>query len=508
MDKKKLYCCFVDYKKAYDSIERSMLWYKFIKLGINGRFLSVLRSMYSEVKLCVKHLGNISDFFNSDLGLFRREITSPICFSLFLNDIEMHLQENINSGISIDQISIYLLLFADDAVIVSETRSELQNLLDSLYTYCRKWNLTVNVEKTKIMVFKKGGRLSDDEKWFFNNQEIEVVKSFNYLGVVFTSGGSFVQAANTLAGKGMRSLHSLFAMTRNMKVPINIMFNLFDSYVLSVLNYGAEVWGFLNSDNIEKVQKKFCKWILNVKQSTNTLALYGELGRFPLYIERHIRMIKYFLKIYTSKSENCILKAILQDQIRNIQLNKSIKNWASNICEILQSAGLNEVWLFPESVSINVLVPLLRCRLRDIYITNWRTGLEMSSSLNIFREIKITFERSDYIDVLENTKYRNSLAKLRLASHKLNIEIGRHNNVPRHERKCLLCNLNDIEDEFHFVLKCPVYADIRKELVPRFYYSNTSMYKYISLMQNNDKKLIRKLAIYCEKAFKLRDSLM
>ena len=78
--------------------------------------------MYSEVKLCVKHLGTLSDFFNCNLGLFQGDISSPIFFSLFLNDIEMHLQANINVGINFDQLSIYLLLFADDAAIVSETR--------------------------------------------------------------------------------------------------------------------------------------------------------------------------------------------------------------------------------------------------------------------------------------------------------------------------------------------------------------------------------------------------
>ena len=92
-NKKKLYCCFIDYKKAYDCIERSRLWYKLIKLGVDGKFLSLVRSMYSEVKLCVKHLGSLSDFFSSDIGLFQGEITSPIMFSLFLNDIELHLQE-------------------------------------------------------------------------------------------------------------------------------------------------------------------------------------------------------------------------------------------------------------------------------------------------------------------------------------------------------------------------------------------------------------------------------
>ena len=79
-------------------------------------------------------------------------------FSLFLNDIEMHLQENINMGITIDQVSIYLLLFADDTVLLSEAAQGLQQMLDNLHRYCNKWSLTVNVDKTKILVFRKGGR--------------------------------------------------------------------------------------------------------------------------------------------------------------------------------------------------------------------------------------------------------------------------------------------------------------------------------------------------------------
>jgi hypothetical protein len=83
-------------------------------------------------------------------------------------------------------------------------------------------------------VFRKGGKLRRNDNWCYNNHEIEIVKSFNYIGVVFSSGGSFMQAANTLAGKGLRSLHSLWAIVRSMTVPINIMFNLFHSCVLSV----------------------------------------------------------------------------------------------------------------------------------------------------------------------------------------------------------------------------------------------------------------------------------
>ena len=107
----------------------------------------IIRSMYEQIKLQVKCLSTLSDLFSCDVGLLQVEILSPFLFSLFLNDIELYLQENINDGIDIEHLKLYLLLFADDAVLFSETREGLQNSLRSLENYCNKWNLTVNVEK-------------------------------------------------------------------------------------------------------------------------------------------------------------------------------------------------------------------------------------------------------------------------------------------------------------------------------------------------------------------------
>ena len=92
------------------------------------------------------------------------------------------------------------------------------------------------------------------------------------------------------------------------------------------------------------------------------MALYGDLGRFPLYIKRNIRMVKYFLKINTIESDNCILNAELNDQIDSVYSDSNTTNWASNVQDILHSSGLNEVWLYPSSVRIYYFV--LRSRLK------------------------------------------------------------------------------------------------------------------------------------------------
>ena len=115
--KKILYACFIDLKRAFDSVS----WYKMIKSGLDGKLFDLIRSIYSEVMSCVKNINTFSDFFKSDVGLMQGEVLSPFLFSLFINDMEIYLQQTPNAGLSLEQLSIYLLMFADDAVFFFQT---------------------------------------------------------------------------------------------------------------------------------------------------------------------------------------------------------------------------------------------------------------------------------------------------------------------------------------------------------------------------------------------------
>ena len=127
------------------------MWFKLIKQGVTGKVLSLIRSLYEDVKLCVKHLNNVSDLFDCNVGLLQGETMSPILFSLFVNDIELFLQQNTAHDFTLGQLSIYLLLFADDSVLISDTEDGLQNqnLLDAFDLYCKKWKLTINAGTKK-----------------------------------------------------------------------------------------------------------------------------------------------------------------------------------------------------------------------------------------------------------------------------------------------------------------------------------------------------------------------
>ena len=96
----------------------------------------------------------ISDFYDCCKGVVQGEALSPLIFSLFINDIETDLLQNKIQSSDINEINIFLLMYADDTVLVAERAESLQSLLDWLSKWTDDYGLTVNVTKTKVLVFR------------------------------------------------------------------------------------------------------------------------------------------------------------------------------------------------------------------------------------------------------------------------------------------------------------------------------------------------------------------
>ena len=106
-------------------------------------------------------------------------------------------------------------------------------------------------------------------------------------------------------------------------------------------------------------------------------------------------------------------------------------------------------------------------------------------------------------------KFRTALSKLRLSSHRLEVETGRWarpNAIPFSERVCNVCN--KLEDEFHFVLECSIYFDIRKLYINSYYFKRPNMFKMVELFNTTNKKHLRNLSVYIYKAFEIRRNVM
>ena len=133
--------------------------------------------------------------------------------------------------------------------------------------------------KTKIVVFRKRRRIFDNEVFHYNGIQLDIVDEFCYLGTVFSFNGSFSKHTQHIVGKALKALNTLMFNWSKCEVKPSITCQSFDSFVGAVLGYGSEIWGYNKYKNIETVHLKFCKQLLNVRRSTASVGVYGELGR-------------------------------------------------------------------------------------------------------------------------------------------------------------------------------------------------------------------------------------
>ena len=239
--------------------------------------------------------------FLCSLGVRQGDCLSPFLFSIYLNDIESTFIREGFKGIDTGWLKLFLLLYADDIVIMADSLNELQKGMDILRDYCERWKLTVNVNKTKVMIFKKGGRLPIDTRVIYNGSEIEIVKKFTYLGIVFSCGGSFEHTYEALSGQALKAIFKMKQFLQKFSnIDVRHKIELFDKLIKPILCYGCEVWGMNNANKLENIHTHFLKEILGVKLQTQNNFVYGELGRMPLKQQRIIPILKYWLKIIKS----------------------------------------------------------------------------------------------------------------------------------------------------------------------------------------------------------------
>jgi hypothetical protein len=202
--KKQLYTCFVDFKKAFDTVPRDLLCQVLEGLGISGRILECLCSMYRQDQACLHHPEEgLTPTFLCRIGVKQGCPLSPLLFGLFIDGLEKRL--NALEGDAppmLGQLAFRLFLYADDLALMSHTPAGLQKQMDVLQAFCCERQLTVNVKKTKVVVFE--ARKSVCQTFQHEGKTIEQLNSFKYLGVELHGTKGMQAAIQRLAMSGKR----------------------------------------------------------------------------------------------------------------------------------------------------------------------------------------------------------------------------------------------------------------------------------------------------------------
>ena len=466
---KKLYVAFIDFKKAYDTINRTTLLERLSSIGIGHKLLMNIRAIYSNTNYAIKTKDKILDPISSNLGLKQGCPLSPLLFNIYINDITQYLQDPDNTDITLHGTKVTHFLYADDLVILSETKTGLQGNLDRLSKFAKKKDLTINSKKSKIMIFNKSGRKSKEQLYMEGN-ELENVQTFTYLGIDISASGSFTHAIKELSSKAKKAMIPLYKTVIQFQMPFNKSLRLFQTFIEPILLYNAENWSILTNKQITKcknmhnslydigfkspmttAQLKYFKFILGLTRQCPNMAVLGEVSETPLFLKAYTAMLKFWNRVRHMSDETLVNKAYLE----NVEMNS---NWCQTIQILNASQNLNT------TTHSNVEFPkVAKHNIRSNFTRYWKSRINdqnIEKKLELYSKVKHTFKRDPYLNIPSFRK-RQILSKFLCSNHKLEIEIGRHKNIPRQDRLCKVCDLGVVEDESHFLIVCPVYSDIR-----------------------------------------------
>lgn len=183
-------------------------------------------------------------------------------------------------------------------------------------------------------------------------------------------------------------------------------------------------------------------------------------------------------------SNNCIIQKCYEEMYIN---------WASDVKKILNEIGFNAVWNKQTIDSLTLKV--INQRIADLAKQDIFGKIEDSQKCHFYKYLVDGFYLQCYLRKSVPVKFQQCISKLRLSSHPLAIETGRYNNTPRTQRNCFSCK-NYVEDEFHFILVCPVYIEYRKNYIKKYFYEKPSMFKLLQLFNNENLKDMCNLGKY------------
>ena len=284
------------------------------------------------------------------------------------------------------------------------------------------------------------------------------LRTYKYLGFIVTPSGEINTGLNDLKDRALRAIYKV-------KMKLGPYFNkfiktslkLFDTLIAPILLYASDFWGCLKlpaNNPIENTHMRFLKQMLGVQNQTPNVGVLLEAGRVPM----HLRGTKQCIKNW-----HRIAKLKLANNLTTISYNNALKNslqWPTSIKTTLSKTGQMDLFLNNENHRKPPSVLFFE-RGRDIFHQEAFAKIQKEDSkLRTFAKLKNEIGLEDYLLKIANIENRIALTKLRLSNHKLEIEVGRHKNIPKEKRFCPFC-LQKVEDEIHFMLECTCYTHLR-----------------------------------------------
>ena len=263
-------------------MDREKLLIKLQLQGIPLQFCKIIHLTLSKLAFFVRSNDSISRNFESFNGVPQGDPLSPLFYNLFTYDLPLFLN---HEGVKLSpDIEVKYLLYADDLVVVASTASELQKGPYCLKIYADENNLTVNVGKTKCMIFAKGS--CPKGSLFYDKNELEICNEFTYLGVVLTPKLSSQKHVNHIVSKCEGRIGYLFSSIPMKEIPLPVSLKIFDIYILPIITHAISTWYPRATEpaicTINAIFTKFLKRYLGIPYGTCNMLVHFACETTPL----------------------------------------------------------------------------------------------------------------------------------------------------------------------------------------------------------------------------------
>ncbi|MDD2611131.1 MAG: reverse transcriptase family protein, partial [Giesbergeria sp.] len=276
-----LHAGFVDFKQAFDSLDRGVLWEVLRVYRIHPKLISLLEDLYQGSTACVRANGSTSGQFHIHSGVRQGCPLSPVLFNVYMDFVIRIFQHRCHSqGISGFSVAytipgvgvrvacqgvrdLALLLYADDLVLLAPSRHQLVAALNLLEEVASEWGLIINFSKTEVMVINPAAAQSapgqpQQTVQLGTGRHVQIVDHFRYLGILIDSSGDQgreIQRRISSAEFSFRTLKPVLLAKRGMSLSTKML--MFKTFVVPALTYaGPETW-LPRHDLLQRVRTSF-----------------------------------------------------------------------------------------------------------------------------------------------------------------------------------------------------------------------------------------------------------
>ena len=342
-----------------------------MNIGIHGNILNLIKSMYENLEACVRVNGQLTDWFSVESGVRQGDNLAPTLFAVFVNDIAADINGlNLEVPILNDE-RLSILKYADDIVLIAESAEDLQSMLNELSKWTKRWRLSVNIEKTKVMHCRKQSKAVTNFHFSFDGSEVDFTKCYRYLGLDITDTLTFTVCAKNLHDADSRSLGALTAKYyTNKGLDFKTFEKIYFSTVVPITDYAAGVWGFKAYDEHDKLQNRAIRTFLGLGKSTCLLAMEAETGWLSPRYRRYCEIVRLWHRLVNMDNNHLTHKVFQWD----LDLTERYRNtWCGDVKTILQECDLINFFNtdLSRTISARNLVDSVRQRFINIRERQW-----------------------------------------------------------------------------------------------------------------------------------------